>query len=95
MNTEHLVQMANDIGRFFAADPDRDEAMRDIASHLKHFWAPQMREEIVHYLDTHDGAGLVPIVYQSLARYREQLCGGDNIPAHDMWTRPQGGSDAG
>lgn len=39
--------MANDIGDFFAPDSDRAQAARDVASHLKRFWDPRMRQEII------------------------------------------------
>jgi formate dehydrogenase subunit delta len=42
--------MANDIGNFFKADPDPLEAARGVAAHLKRFWDPRMRREIIaHY----------------------------------------------
>lgn len=50
MNVERLVQMANDIGRYFAAEPDREEAVAGIASHLKRFWEPRMRTAILAHL---------------------------------------------
>jgi formate dehydrogenase subunit delta len=50
MNAERLVQMANDIGRYFAAEPDREEAVAGIASHLKRFWEPRMRTAILAHL---------------------------------------------
>ena len=50
MRIERLVAMANDITAFFAADPDRIEAARNVATHLERFWDPRMRREIVaHY----------------------------------------------
>lgn len=81
MNTKQLVQMANDIGHFFAADPDHEEAMWQIANHIKRFWHPQMRQAMIHYMDTHDGAGLTPLVYQSIARYHSHLRGTDPLAA--------------
>jgi formate dehydrogenase subunit delta len=57
MRIERLVAMANDIGAFFAADADRSGAASNVASHLKRFWDPRMRRQIVaHYLA--GGAGL-------------------------------------
>jgi formate dehydrogenase subunit delta len=50
MNVERLVQMANDIGRYFAAEPDREEAVAGIAGHLKRFWEPRMRTAILAHL---------------------------------------------
>lgn len=57
MNVERLVQMANDIGRYFAAEPDREEAVSGIAGHLKRFWEPRMRTAILAHLAT-GGEGL-------------------------------------
>jgi formate dehydrogenase subunit delta len=49
--------MANDIGMFFNAEPDKAEAARSVANHVRRFWDPRMRREIVtHYKK--GGAGL-------------------------------------
>jgi len=57
MRTERLVSMANDIGNFFKAEPDRMEAARGVAGHLKRFWDPRMRREIVAHFKA-GGEGL-------------------------------------
>ena len=50
MRIERLVTMANDIGAFFDAEPDKVEAAKGVANHLKRFWDPRMRRQIVaHY----------------------------------------------
>jgi formate dehydrogenase subunit delta len=65
MRIERLVAMANDIGAFFDADPNKDEAARNVANHLKRFWEPRMRREIVaHYRD--GGAGLDDLVRSAI-----------------------------
>ena len=43
MRAERLVSMANDIGAFFNAEPDKTEAAKSVANHLKRFWDPRMR----------------------------------------------------
>ena len=43
MHTDTLIQMANQIGAFFEAMPDREEALEGIAMHIKRFWEPRMR----------------------------------------------------
>ena len=49
--------MANDIGAFFDSEPDKAEAAKGVANHLKRFWDPRMRRQIVaHYRE--GGAGL-------------------------------------
>ena len=56
MRIERLVAMANDISAFFAAEPDRGEAARNVATHLRRFWDPRMRRQIVaHFQSGGDG----------------------------------------
>ena len=43
---EHLVQMANDIGNFFRAEPVRDDAVAGIANHIAKFWTKRMRQKL-------------------------------------------------
>lgn len=57
MRTERLVAMANDIGKFFDTDPDKVEAAKNVASHLRRFWDPRMRREILAHYE-HGGTGL-------------------------------------
>ncbi len=67
MNVERLVQMANDIANFFAAEPDRAEAEAGVAAHLKRFWDPSMRKRIAAHLAA-GGAGLSDLARAGVAR---------------------------
>lgn len=49
MDIHRLVKMANDIGAFYESFPDRDEAISSIAAHLRNFWEPRMRLQIIDY----------------------------------------------
>lgn len=73
MDIDNLVHMANRIGEFFESMPDRDEACREISQHLRKFWEPRMRRELLLHLDRADGAGLLPIVRDALLAHRETL----------------------
>ncbi len=57
MNLEPLVKMANQIGQFFRAEPDRDAAVAGIESHLRRYWEPRMRKAIIQHLEQ-GGEGL-------------------------------------
>ncbi|HOX72549.1 MAG TPA: formate dehydrogenase subunit delta [Dokdonella sp.] len=57
MDVQRLVAMANDIARYFASDPDREAGIRGVADHLRKFWDPRMRRQILAHLDD-GGAGL-------------------------------------
>ncbi len=66
--------MANQIGAFFAAEPDRPAAMEGIANHLKRFWDPRMRKQIVQMVDDKE-EGLQPLVEEAIRANRERLLG--------------------
>jgi len=73
MDLDNLVHMANRIGQFFAAQPDREEALAGIADHVKKFWAPPMRTRILAALDTDESAGMSEIVRAALTTHRTML----------------------
>lgn len=50
-SSQHLVDMANDIGDFFRAQPQRETAIADIANHMKSFWTHRMREKLIAHGD--------------------------------------------
>jgi formate dehydrogenase subunit delta len=66
MNLENLIKMANRIGDFFEAMPDREQAIRDIASHLRRTWDPRMRAQLLASLGEADGAKLSPLVREAV-----------------------------
>ena len=72
MHIENLVKMANQIGDFFEAEPNREQAMHDIAAHLKRFWEPRMRSAILAHVDQ-GGAGLKAIVADAIQAERASL----------------------
>ncbi|HEY1781088.1 MAG TPA: formate dehydrogenase subunit delta [Roseiarcus sp.] len=47
---DKLVRMANQIGEFYAAMPER-EATEGAASHLRLYWTPKMIREIIAFAD--------------------------------------------
>src|ERR1700688_5053051 len=51
----HLVKMANDIGDFFRAEPQREDAIAGIANHIAKFWTKRMRAKLHSHLEQ-DGA---------------------------------------
>lgn len=65
MHIETLVRMANDIGAFFCAENDKQEAARNIKLHIRRYWEPRMRAQIVaHYRE--GGAGLNEAVHAAI-----------------------------
>ena len=72
MDKEHLVRMANRIGDFFVAMPDRNEAIEGIATHIRRFWEPRMRKQILAHVDE-GGTDLNEIVLLALQRHGATL----------------------
>jgi len=67
MDVPNLVKMANQIGQFFAAWPNREAARKEVANHLTRFWDPRMRAALLAHVDATAGAsGLDPLVAEAV-----------------------------
>jgi formate dehydrogenase subunit delta len=73
MDIHNLVRMANRIGEFFAAMPDRQDAIDGVAQHLRRYWEPRMRRAMLEHVDSDGPAGLHPLLADALARKRADL----------------------
>lgn len=71
MQSERLVQMLNDICNFFIAEPDREMAINGVVTHIKRYWTPAMREQLIQYFHT-DSSNLSKLAYLSVARLAEK-----------------------
>lgn len=67
MDKSNLIKMANDIGSFFKSEPDRALAIQGVEQHIRNFWEPRMRKEIVEYLEK-GGADLMDIVAEAVKK---------------------------
>lgn len=70
MKIDNLIKMANQIAAFFEGMPDRDEALSDLALHIRRFWAPRMRTALLDHVDREQGSGLDELVLQAMERHR-------------------------
>jgi formate dehydrogenase subunit delta len=55
-----LVTMANDIANFFHGAAEPGTAPRSVADHIRRYWDPRMRKQIIEYY-AEGGAGLSDI----------------------------------
>ena len=67
MNIDLLIKMTNEIGEFFASTTDKDGAARDVANHLKRYWEPRMRAQMLKYYEERNGAGLSDLAKHAVA----------------------------
>ncbi len=65
--------MANDIAAFFESEPERAVTLDGIAGHIKRFWDPRMRRELLVHLDERGGEGLRETVIAALRAHRDRV----------------------
>ncbi len=70
MNAANLIKMANQIGAFFEAMPDREQAVKDVVKHLRNTWEPRMRDALLQHVMTHGDGDLKSIVRDAVALLR-------------------------
>jgi formate dehydrogenase subunit delta len=68
MSPDKLVYMANQIATFFASQPRQDQA-ESVARHLRDYWDPRMRDELLRLAAAGD-AGLNPVAAAAVERMR-------------------------
>jgi formate dehydrogenase subunit delta len=71
MSIEHLVRMANDIADYFHSEPDRGLAVAGVSNHMKKFWDPRMRRQILAHWRDQAGEGLSELALASVKRLGE------------------------
>ena len=83
MEIHHLVKMANQIGDFFAAYPDRDEIIKSIVAHLKNSWDPRMRRQIIQHVEQTGGPDLKDLVRAAVLTLEMAPAPRDEAPGDD------------
>ena len=74
MHIEQLVVMANDIAAFFHGAAESDEAVQGVATHLRRYWDPRMRKQIIEHV--HSGSeGLSELARQGVELLAGQTAG--------------------
>jgi len=69
MNIDLLIKMTNEIGDFFkgAEVNDSQAAAADVANHLRRYWDPRMRAQMLKYYEERQGAGLTDLARNAVA----------------------------
>lgn len=66
MKSAKLIKMANQIGTFFEAMPDREQAVTGVAAHIQRNWESRMRTALLRHVGECGDAELSPIVRDAL-----------------------------
>jgi formate dehydrogenase subunit delta len=67
MDEENMRHKANVIAGFFAGYP-HDEAVEGVANHIRLYWVPRMRAQLIEYVQAHGGEGLHELVPEAVGR---------------------------
>ena len=67
MSTANLIKMVNQIAQYFAGEPDQEQAVLSVRNHLKMFWTPGMRKELLAWQTEHQGADLHPLAQAAVS----------------------------
>ena len=63
----NMLHKANVIADFFVSYP-HEEAVAGVANHLRMYWVPRMRVQIIDYVREHGGEGLHELVPEAVGR---------------------------
>jgi formate dehydrogenase subunit delta len=58
MNIDLLIKMANQITSFWEGELGEEAAAKEVATHLRRYWEPRMRAQMLTYYAERQGSGL-------------------------------------
>ena len=77
MNTDLMIKMLNEISAFFDAETDKEQAARDVKSHVRRYWEPRMRAQLLEYFEQRKGVGLSDLALKAVG-----LLAAESHPPH-------------
>jgi formate dehydrogenase subunit delta len=66
MNIDLLIKMANQITSFWEGEAGEEVAAKEVATHLRRYWEPRMRAQMITYCEERQGAGLNDIAKKAV-----------------------------
>jgi len=69
MKIDALIKMANQVASFFHGEggDKPEEAAQLVAMHLRRYWEPRMRKEMIEYFRSSGGEGLDELARSGIA----------------------------
>jgi formate dehydrogenase subunit delta len=64
-----MLHKANQITLFFASYP-HDEAVAGVANHLRMYWVPRMRQQLIEYVQN-GGQALHPVAVEAVTQLQQ------------------------
>jgi formate dehydrogenase subunit delta len=84
MNIDLLIKMANQITDFWEGEAGHDVAVKEVATHLRRYWEPRMRAQIITYYHDRHGSGLNDIAKAAVGVLAEQAKPAAAAPAEGV-----------
>jgi formate dehydrogenase subunit delta len=72
MNIDLLIKMANQITDFWEGEAGHEVAVKEVATHLRRYWEPRMRAQIITYYHERQGSGLNDVAKAAVGVLAEQ-----------------------
>ena len=72
MNIDHMIKMVNEIGAFWQGELGPEKGPAEVASHLRKYWEPRMRKQMIAYLAERHGAGLSDMALAAVTILRDE-----------------------
>jgi formate dehydrogenase subunit delta len=66
MNIDLLIKMTNQITEFWEGEAGHDVAVKEVATHLRRYWEPRMRAQMITYYHERKGSGLNEIALEAV-----------------------------
>ena len=66
MNIDHMIKMANEISSFWQGEVGEAAASAEVATHLRRYWEPRMRAQMITYFEERHGAGLSDVALKAI-----------------------------
>jgi formate dehydrogenase subunit delta len=82
MNTDLMIKMLNEIGAFFQGEPDKESAARGVKNHIRRYWEPRMRAQLLEYFEQRKGAGLSELALRAVELLREETRAAEAAPTN-------------
>jgi formate dehydrogenase subunit delta len=67
MNIDLLIKMANQITDFWEGEAGEEVAAKEVATHLRRYWEPRMRAQMITYYEQRQGSGLNDVAKKAVA----------------------------
>ena len=75
MRAEYIIKQATQIASFYESLPNQDQADRDFVSHIRRFWDPRMRRDLIRIMSGPQQLSVRPMVRRAVMSATDEILG--------------------